>query len=172
VGVEEDCGSLAGEVADQALHGRGRGRVETARGLIKEQHGRPVDNGTGEGDALLEALRQASDEVGLPVGDAWRATSHERMRAAPPWGWRRVARMRTVVVLPAPFGPRRPRISPRSTVSVRRSRASRSPNRRETASHSMAGPAPFTPGESAVRCPFSSQRAMRPPSTGIIVPVR
>ena len=37
--------------------------------------------------------------------------------------------MRMVVVLPAPSGPTRPKISPSATFSVRSSTAARSPNR-------------------------------------------
>src|SRR5256885_10614829 len=39
-------------------------------------------------------------------------TSTPATRALPAVGGRRVQRMRTVVVLPAPFGPRKPKISP------------------------------------------------------------
>jgi hypothetical protein len=40
------------------------------------------------------------------------ATSTPATRAVPDVGASRVARTRSVVVLPAPFGPRRPKISP------------------------------------------------------------
>src|SRR6266513_3932907 len=43
------------------------------------------------------------------------ASSHPATRAVPPLGGRSVASMRSVVVLPAPLGPRNPKISPRIT---------------------------------------------------------
>src|SRR5438093_13694349 len=47
--------------------------------------------------------------------------------ASPQVGFNSVARMRMVVVLPAPLGPMNPYTSPRSSLSVSRSRAYRSP---------------------------------------------
>src|SRR5438046_2129367 len=47
--------------------------------------------------------------------------------AVPPLGRARPTRILMVVVLPAPFGPTRPRIWPRSTVIVSRSRATSLP---------------------------------------------
>src|SRR5688572_10091263 len=46
---------------------------------------------------------------------AWRSTSRPRTRAEPPEALCRVPRMRIVVVLPAPLGPRKPKISHFST---------------------------------------------------------
>src|SRR6202165_4070647 len=43
------------------------------------------------------------------------ASSQPATRAVPPLGASSVASMRSVVVLPAPFGPRKPKISPRVT---------------------------------------------------------
>src|SRR5580658_8178610 len=45
----------------------------------------------------------------------WAVTSSPATRAVPPVGRSSVSRMRMVVVLPAPFGPSRPKISPRPT---------------------------------------------------------
>src|SRR5256886_15394709 len=45
----------------------------------------------------------------------WVASSQPATRAVPPLGGSNVASMRRVVVLPAPFGPRKPKISPRLT---------------------------------------------------------
>jgi hypothetical protein len=42
-------------------------------------------------------------------------TSYPATRAVPESGWARVVRMRTAVVLPAPFGPRTPRMEPAGT---------------------------------------------------------
>src|SRR6516162_3397811 len=47
--------------------------------------------------------------------------------ASPQVGFRSVARMRMVVVLPAPLGPMNPYTSPRSSLIVRRFSAYRSP---------------------------------------------
>src|SRR6185503_21058981 len=47
----------------------------------------------------------------------------------PPLGWIRPSAIRIVVVLPAPFGPRKPNSSPRSTVRSRPSTAASSPYR-------------------------------------------
>ena len=54
---------------------------------------------------------------------AWRTTSKPATVARPASGLSSVARMRTVVVLPAPFGPSRPRTVPSSTVRSTPSRA-------------------------------------------------
>src|SRR5512141_795089 len=56
-------------------------------------------------------------------------TEWPRIQASPPVGSRIPARSRIVVVLPAPSGPTRPKISPRSTERVRPSTAEVSPNR-------------------------------------------
>src|SRR5258706_1958666 len=49
--------------------------------------------------------------------------------AEPEVGAMRVPSVRTVVVFPAPFGPRKPKTSPRSTANETSSKAMRSPNR-------------------------------------------
>ena len=54
-------------------------------------------------------------------------TSKPATRAVPPSGARRVVRMRTAVVLPAPLGPRSPRMLPASTRRSTSSRATTSP---------------------------------------------
>ncbi len=46
---------------------------------------------------------------------AWVATSNPATMALPAVGRSRVVSMRTVVLLPAPFGPRKPKISPWAT---------------------------------------------------------
>src|SRR5262249_39666727 len=59
-----------------------------------------------------------------------RATSWPATQAWPPVGSMRPQSIRSVVVLPAPSGPTRPKISPRATSTVRRSTAVRSQNLR------------------------------------------
>src|SRR5437764_1659090 len=59
--------------------------------------------------------------------------------AVPDVGAISVARVRTVVVLPAPFGPRNPKISPWPTLNDRSSKARRAPNRFERWSTTSAG---------------------------------
>src|SRR5215208_5266143 len=54
-------------------------------------------------------------------------TSNPSTSTRPALGSERPAMMRIVVVLPAPFGPRKPKISPCSAVSDRRSTAVKSP---------------------------------------------
>jgi hypothetical protein len=51
------------------------------------------------------------------------------MNAAPAEGESRVPSVRTIVVLPAPFGPRNPNTSPCPTSKETSSKATRSPNR-------------------------------------------
>src|ERR1051326_2627353 len=63
------------------------------------------------------------------------------MRACPPLGRTRPRRILIVVVLPAPFGPRNPKISPGSTVRFRLSRASVRPYCLVRLAISMAGTA-------------------------------
>src|SRR2546421_2414197 len=59
--------------------------------------------------------------------------------ARPALGARRVASTRTVVVLPAPLGPRNPKISPASTSKERSSKATRAPKRFVSPSATMTG---------------------------------
>ena len=54
----------------------------------------------------------------LRTSAAWRATSKPATRAVPAVGDSSVARMRSVVVLPAPLGPRKPKISPARDLEV------------------------------------------------------
>jgi len=54
-------------------------------------------------------------------------TSSPSMVTEPPSGLRSPSTISSVVVLPAPLGPRMPKISPRSTVSEMPSTATRSP---------------------------------------------
>ena len=56
----------------------------------------------------------------------WAATSTPPMRAWPEVGTTRVVSMPAVVVLPAPFGPRSPKISPAWTSRLRWSTAAKS----------------------------------------------
>jgi len=65
--------------------------------------------------------------------------SYPSTRADPELGWMKSSNMLIVVDLPAPFGPRKPYTSPRSTVISRLSTASRSPNRFVRASVVIAG---------------------------------
>ena len=62
------------------------------------------------------------------------------MRALPEVGGTRVVSMRMSVDLPAPFGPRSPKTSPRATVKLRLSTATKSPNDLEISSTSTALP--------------------------------
>jgi hypothetical protein len=68
--------------------------------------------------------------------------------AEPALGASRVPRVRTVVVLPAPLGPRNPNTSPWSTLKDTFSNAMRSPNRLVSPSTtSAASPRDGVPGE-------------------------
>src|SRR6266581_4144390 len=62
--------------------------------------------------------------------------------AVPEVGRIRVPRTRTVVVFPAPFGPRNPNTSPIPTSKVRSSKARRSPNRLVSERATIEGPGP------------------------------
>src|ERR671919_316951 len=68
-----------------------------------------------------------------------RRTSMPSISARPASGSSSVVRMRTAVVLPAPLGPRTPRICPRSTSKSTPHRASVSPNRLASPSATTAG---------------------------------
>src|SRR5215217_4125368 len=59
--------------------------------------------------------------------------------ASPQLGFSRVARIRMVVVFPAPFGPMNPNTSPCSSFKVSRSRAYRSPYFLVRSRHSIIG---------------------------------
>ena len=61
-------------------------------------------------------------------------------RALPPDGRSRPHSMRKMVDLPAPFGPSRPKISPRATAKLTWSTAVKSPKRRTRSRTSIAGP--------------------------------
>src|SRR5579885_2660827 len=70
-----------------------------------------------------------------------RTTSKPATVAEPPSGLRTPASMRSVVVLPAPSGPTRPKISPAPATKLRRSTASVSAKRRVSSRASTAGSA-------------------------------
>ena len=59
---------------------------------------------------------------------AWAVTSKPETSARPEVGFRRVVKIIIVVLLPAPFGPRNPNISPSSTVKEIPSTAVTEPN--------------------------------------------
>src|SRR5579884_80157 len=63
------------------------------------------------------------------ISSAWVRTSRPPTRASPSVGASSPQRMRMVVDLPAPLGPRKPKISPRATSSVTWSTAMNSPKR-------------------------------------------
>ena len=91
-----------------------------------------------------------------PAGSA--TTSMPATVAEPASGTERVVRMRTAVVLPAPFGPSRPQTVPRGTANETPSRATFSPNRLTRPSTSIASfplirPSPVgaTPGHGRIR---------------------
>src|SRR4029453_9165249 len=69
-----------------------------------------------------------------------------------------------VVVLPAPFGPRKPNICPRVTVSDRLTTASMSPNRRVRRSVSRIAGGPFGPGGAAAVTATVRVRGRRAPA--------
>ena len=69
----------------------------------------------------------------------WRTTSNPATFAVPPLGRMRVQSIRTVVVLPAPFGPRNPNTSPALTVKEMPSTAVNDLNRRTSPLTSIAG---------------------------------
>src|SRR5215208_5855969 len=84
------------------------------------------------------------------------------MRALPCDGFSSPASMRSVVVLPAPFGPRKPKISPRSTRKLRPSTAGTPPNVRVSASTSIAASsriAPRTHARPATPSPSATLRS-------------
>src|ERR1700694_2533334 len=68
------------------------------------------------------------------------ATSKPPTVARPEVGGNSPQRIRIVVDLPAPFGPRKPKISPRFTSSETLSTATKSPNRLVRRSRWTAGP--------------------------------
>src|ERR1700680_157408 len=74
------------------------------------------------------------------ISSDWVATSKPATIALPEVGLRRPHRIRIVVDLPAPFGPRKPKISPRFTSSETLSTATKSPNRLVRRSRWTAGP--------------------------------
>src|SRR3954451_15121564 len=65
---------------------------------------------------------------------AWEKTSRPKTEALPPSGRSRVASTRTMVVFPAPFGPRSPWTVPSSTARSTPSSATVEPNRLTTPS--------------------------------------
>src|SRR5262245_44049083 len=65
-------------------------------------------------------------------------TSMPRTRTRPAWGRSIPINMRIVVLLPAPFGPIKPKVWPRGMCSVRSSTAVALPYRRVTPVNSMA----------------------------------
>src|SRR5690606_13274390 len=86
-----------------------------------------------------------------------RATLTPRIRASPEVGGRTPARIRSVVVFPAPSGPTIPKSSPAWTSKLRASTATWSPKRRVRRSTVSAGSAPPPPAAPAV--PESVRRA-------------
>ena len=72
--------------------------------------------------------------------------------ADPELGARSVASVRTVVVLPAPLGPRNPKISPRSISNDTSSKATRSPNRLPSPMADRAGAGRPAPAGGAADC--------------------
>ena len=70
------------------------------------------------------------------------ATSYPFTSARPEVGFRSVVNMRIKVLLPAPLGPRMPKISSLSTVKLRSSSATKSPNFLVRCSTTMAFSAP------------------------------
>ena len=77
--------------------------------------------------------------------------------AEPDVGAMSVPSVRTVVVLPAPFGPRKPNTSPRPTSNETSSKATRSPNRLLSPTTDTAGAALAASTEGANGC--STRRA-------------
>src|SRR6267378_2690481 len=93
--------------------------------------------------------------------EAWRGDREGMGRPAtsarPALGARSVASTRTVVVLPAPFGPRNPKISPASTSKERSSKATRAPKRFVSPSATMTGRfAMLTSRLAAGRAPYGT----------------
>src|SRR6185437_15396497 len=79
-----------------------------------------------------------------------RCGSRPSTRTAPPSGWRRPVTHSTVVVLPAPFGPRMPKTSPASTVNETSSTATLAPYSLRRPLTSMTG-MPLASGNAAWR---------------------
>src|SRR5204862_5451548 len=67
--------------------------------------------------------------------------------------------VRTIVVLPAPFGPRKPKTSPRATVNDTSSKARRGPNRLVRWLTTSAGSTLIGTDSTAKACPVSPDRA-------------
>src|SRR5262249_18161001 len=118
--------------------------------------------------------RQASTAANCPVrpisartAAGSPTTSWPRTSARPASGASSVARMRTSVVLPAPFGPSRPNTIPAGTSSPASSSATVAPKRLTTPSTRTAGteePRPFTPVTAPV--PGSSRLVLVAPRRG------
>ena len=66
---------------------------------------------------LLKLGPEAAPKLGGLVGDPAQNTAPRRRRVGEP-----LSSISTVVVSPTPFGPNRPKISPRATLNVRRRR--------------------------------------------------
>src|SRR5450759_3939014 len=79
-----------------------------------------------------------------------------RSHACPEVGLRRPSRSLTEVVLPAPFGPRNPKTSPRGTVIDRPASAVVCPKRFERFTVWMAGEPAAAPGGAAATCSVTS----------------
>ncbi len=88
----------------------------------------------------------------------WRTTSNPATVAEPAVGIASVHSMLIVVVLPAPFGPRNPKVSPRKTSNSTPATATRSPNRFSSPRTEMT--------ESGVAAPVSPRRPT-PGSSGL-----
>jgi hypothetical protein len=73
--VHERDPDIALDALELELHALAHLQVERAERLVEQEHGRPVDDGPGDGDALLLAARQL---VGLALGEVAEVDDLER----------------------------------------------------------------------------------------------
>ena len=122
------CGRPVGRVAEVELIEQlaARGMMEVSIWVsspIRRRFSAPGQVGVDRRE-LARETDPAADRVRVGRRRRARGPSPDRRR-----GWRTVARIRTAVVFPAPFGPRRPKIDRGGTEKSMPSRATTSPNR-------------------------------------------
>ena len=119
-----------GSLARPAMLTASRARLYARTGVGQAVEAGEALQVLGHAQAEVEPGRLGHDRDALadldPVG---RVRAKPATTAEPELGAMRVPSMRTVVVLPAPFGPRNPNTSPLATLSDRPSTAVRSPKR-------------------------------------------
>jgi hypothetical protein len=130
---EKERRAAESQRAQQRSQHAGAARIHADHRLVDDEELRLVQQRRGECQPLLHAVRIAFDELAAPFGQIEEAEQLlEACLASGRWHLVEVGRnrpiiMRIVVVLPAPFGPRKPKISPRATSSERSSTAVKEP---------------------------------------------